>query len=518
MSVWLLRLRYAGQDHHFASESCAPEDEDGEGIPHRGTLTVSGYVEYLEAAGGFSGPCSAGVTFQLDHVELWSLIADGHHLDGARGELALWDEGTAYAARTRVLTGRLAVSELPDNGMEIEGTLTETLIEAAHDYPPADAVASLETWDTLPADEEVADLSGTPYPFPFGKLGGFVGDDGSSGNAPATPVIIVDDTGGAEIGLIAGDEVSASSVTILYDDGTTREDATFAVTHQVDGRGRRCAVVAMSGAPAGWTLDGTASLWVTSWGAGGIVSRMGTGAILGLGDLLAHLLLQRYGDQGAERVDVAAWMGVRAELNRVHVGVDLKAGDPLSHVQRLIKMAPALWVLPGPAGYRPVVLADTPAPLCRHLEVGRELQRSAGSRPAYVDITPFNKITASFAPDAEESEFRATEYLDYLRDPLAAASRARLEGEVTAEPLELDGTYDRQTVGLILREQVRMNWTKPILFSWDAPWEVAKTLRLGQRVRVTDDDFALDERPLWIIGRQTDGTADPWTVTMMGMW
>ena len=503
--IWLLRLEWAGRTWYLASQSCAP-DYDGTPLPHAGTLTCDGFAEAISMGGEITGPCSASVRFHLAGVDVEGMVLQGHHLDTMRATLALWTPGEAYRQATPLIYGSLTVDTIPGQGEEIEGTLTQALIETAESYPPESAVADETTWSGLPDDSD-----GTAYPFPVGNLGAFEDSAGTTKYSSAYKIIMLDVTAGAEIGLVGGTTIDASTVQ-LYNE--TDGFATFSVTTDTDLLGEAVSIVDFTG--SAWVPDGTFDIYVTDL-QGGIAKSHGSGAIVGLGDAALHLLLQRYSTEGPELVDVGRWVAAMPWLNAWEVGFVVEPGDdPLDVIaDKLCTMCPALWIMPGPAGLRPVYLEDADPSTCVHLEVGRNCDESEDSETGYLDGEVYTSVTVRFAESVRLNKFRGKVTIDRGEDVRAAAGYSR-HG---ARALEVEiASYDRGTAGLTASEYLRLYWTRPIYTSIVLDGREARHIPIGSKIRHTNARKGIAERPMYVQGRQVDEDPSRWVLTLIGWW
>lgn len=505
--IWLLRLRWAGRDWYLADSSCAPV-LDGVEIPHLGTLEVDGFSEAIDMGGGIGGAMSADVSLDLLAAEdMADLFLRGLSIDGAEVELSLWEPSRTYGQRVKMLQGRLRTDSVPQPGEPMTATLTDELLAPAEDYPPSAAVAEVETWSTVPDESD-----GERYPFPIGTLGPYVRGDGTTGSAWASTVVIVDDTPGSEKGLVSGAEIGASTVTITETDLDVSDS--FAVSIEQDALGRSVAVVDLSAKSGAWTLDGTVDLRVSDMD-GGLKKAHGSGTIRGLGDAALHLLLQRYSTEGPARVDIGRWIAAMGWLNAWKVGFYLETGaDPLDTIGELLcQMCPGLWIMPGPNGFRPVCLIDRDPATCMHLEIGRNCDYDDDTEQARIDLDPVTSCTAWYAFGMRKDAYRAKVVVDETKHPLAFAGSTRQAGakEVNC------ASYDRATAALTASEWVRLYWTKPSYFTVQVEAVVALQLELGTKVRFTDAERGVAERPMYVQGRQTENP-DVWAITLLGWW
>ena len=510
--IWLLRLEWAGRTWYLASQPCAPE-QDGTPIPHMGTLECDGFAEALDMGGGITGPCSAAVRFHLGAgVDMTRMALQGHHLDTMRGTLSLWAPGESYGQAVALVWGALTVNTIPRAGELIEGTLTQTILEAGESYPPDSATADTATWSTLPDADEGEQSEGSPYPIPIGTCGAFEDAGGTTKYASFAEVIIVDATAGAEIGLVGGDSVEATSVQLWNDDIGAL--ASFAVTSGTDDLGRAVSLVDFTG--SAWVPDGTFSIYICDMD-GGIAKSFGDGPIRGLGDAALHLLLQRYGDEGPAAVDVGRWLTAMPWLNAWRPGFAIYAGDdPIDIIaDKLCTMCPGLWIMPGPAGVRPVYLADDDPSTCPHLEVGRNCDESDDSEMGYLDVDPVTRVAVKFAENVRLNKYRGKVTIDRQKDVRAAAGHAR-HGERSLE-VKI-ASYDRGTAGLTASEYIRLYWTRPVYTSIVMDGREARHIPIGRKIRHTNAGDGIAARPMYVQGRQVDEDPSRWTLTLIGWW
>lgn len=505
--IFLLRIDIAGRTWYLSSVPCEPE-RAGVEIAHHGALSVSGFAEALDVSGGsYTGVCTLSATLHLGDVEGWTLARDGHRLDGARAEVSLWEPGTSYGARHVLVTGTVQTgSSVPQDRADIEIEVTSPVIESAESWPLPGDVATVAAWPSLPADEDDWDLRGTPYPMPIGKLGDYADEDGAAQKTSTTEILIVDTTSGAEVGVVAGAPVAATTVRVWND--TDKDAADFAVSTTLDGDGNPRSTVSFAAAPAGWLFDGSERYYVTSWGEGGIVGDRDTGTPVGLGGAALYLLSRRYGVLGPDVLDVGAWCALLGVLAGWEVGLQPEAADPLELIQdALMPLCPGLWIVPGPLGIRPVYLGEGDG---RPLIVGRDIYATEED-PAYAQTDPINSVAVSYAPSSARGDQRGLVTIDGSTDARAGASLARYglrEGEI-----EGAGTFDRGTAALAAQETIRLLGSPALILLYDAPPDTAIGLSLGARVRLTDADRDLSERAGWVVGRETDD-GGMWTITI----
>lgn len=506
--IWLLAFNFAGQTWYLSSAECAPEQADGSFLAHLPTITDASFTEALNLAGGLSGPCVASLSFLLaldPDREIWQMVLAGYQLAQALGEVSIWEPGTLYEARTILVRGPFIPQQIPSPGQPLIGDFADLLSIAVADWPPAAAVVNTTTWPNAPTAEDTS-TEATPYPFPFGIF---------NYGIAVTECLLVDTTAAAQVGLVAGAAVIGTTAHI-YTAGPPYGGDDFPILQTHDGAGRLVSTVDLSGKDGVWTLDGTVKMYVTSYGMGGLGKATGSGAIFGLGDACLTLLLHRYGENGPERVDVGTWQTLAATLNgwRVAFVVD-KREDPMNTVKKLLSICPALWIVGGPAGLRPVFLADLPAEQRRTLTEGRDVFWIEDAITVG-DVQVCNDCTVNFAYQASSDQTRGTTSINASTSPTAAASVSRPWG-VRSKTIDAL-TYDAGTAGLVAREVVRMAWTQPILLDYEAPIPDTNGLTLGQPVLLTDPGRGFDSRALWVVGRELPFDLTVMRLTFAGWW
>lgn len=272
---WLLDLEFAGQVVRVSTTDLDVTSDEGV-LHYTGGLeevTLSEAVELLD-----SQLTEASVTISaVLPVDVPTLVARGHRLEGATGTLALWREGQTYEQRRIRLIGRVQDPEYGSQYEPIDCTLQAEVWQTDREVPAPGLEVTGATWPDSLQDTYFAgwavkpDLFGSllpedlslPYPVVFGKPGRTGGlsdpswegsiavhisrDRGSVG-AAATP--------GPAI-VIAGHRVNAESV-YLYTESIQNAtwnyhksgfpfgfptDNGFLVEHWTDARGNVVAVV-----------------------------------------------------------------------------------------------------------------------------------------------------------------------------------------------------------------------------------------------------------------------------------
>lgn len=248
----------------------------------------------------------------------------------------------AYLAIEGVVDSATHASPEDPDGLSL--TLARDVRALALTYPTSDMVVGSSTWPN--ADDNIR---GEPYPVVVGAPGSPIT---SGGAVQATPGYLVNVANHTI--LVAGHRVAATNVRVW--NLTQGTNATLAVSHVADGRGRVVATVDGTGAFSGATSPNAGDELVVGWNrgtwGGGLIGP--EGEIAGAGDLL--LWGVRHLTRGVW--DLAAMSEYRAALNAYKI--DTFWNDPENWedwVQANILSTLPIEEIQGPRGryYRPIV-------------------------------------------------------------------------------------------------------------------------------------------------------------------
>lgn len=527
--IWLLRFEWAGTTWYLANEFVTPERDNPDGtttpIPHYATLEPPDFQEQAAFSIGSSsvGSASTSLEFRLD-LGLDQDVAQLHFRDGQRletafGELALWTPGTPYQDRIVQISGPFTPNQVPLLNRPIRGMLTQRITTTAAVFPPPSAQATTTTWPNMPTDDEEGGAKeGFPYPVFIGSGSTFTSDAGTTKRTSIIQAILVDTAPNTL--LIMYLHCVATTVKIWSVENQTAED--FTITLTTDALGQPVSVADISGAAWTWATGPETDTFYVTLLEGGVQSPTSTAAITGLGEAILYLLLQRYGDDGPDLVDVAAWETARPYLDQVRVGVLISEGvDPLSTITKILPMAPGLYLCQGPAGLRPVLFTSPPPAECVSLVArvsdrdGPDLFREPAQEPEIVMGDPVNEVTVYFAQRLANGDYLGSVTLDATNHPGAANSLSWYGKR--SYSLACSGLYSRASAARIAGEILRLFAVRSTWDCYVAPMEVGASLYLGQRVRVTDDLASYDERPMSVIGRQlvTAENGRAWLITLV---
>ena len=179
---WLLDLSYAGRLVRLALEDLTvPSTEHGD-LQYVGCLDAFNVPLTLDLFSGSASLLSVRVSGVLP-VNVPRLVALGHDLGAARGELSQWIEGTDYETRRIVLRGKVRDPEYGAEDEPVNFALEDSLSDDQGFVPEIAAAATIATWGTAYyftlADAE----RGLSYPVVFGypgkcSLGNVAGSQG----------------------------------------------------------------------------------------------------------------------------------------------------------------------------------------------------------------------------------------------------------------------------------------------------------------------------------------------------
>jgi hypothetical protein len=262
----LLHLEWAGLTIRLATEHLDIEEASTGNVYHYdGLLNDLQLADALELLAEPGEGRSLAVEVYLP-VDVPTLVAQGHRLDGAWAEVSRWIEGTDYADRQRVIRGRVSDPEWGAEDEPVAFSIEDEVWQDAGQVLSSAARVDGTTWP------EVTSLNvehlGLPYPLVFGRPGALTRALGGSARVSGSQGVWVDYRGTAyssgshktEITLvIAGHHVTAGRAYGYTDDATA--GTRFVVLNGVDLKGQQIAFIPWyASAPAGedpYEWDGT---------------------------------------------------------------------------------------------------------------------------------------------------------------------------------------------------------------------------------------------------------------------
>ena len=411
--VLCVTLEYAGRQWRWSTRPVDLYDEAGTAIPWDGGLPDLDVEQTLTVLS--ETPDLLTVPLELawptDAPSAASLRADGHDLAAATGEVALAVPGGQWAQRQVLLRGHVQQPEYGQDGEPVSLSLQEAPYEDEAVWPPDTARVTSETWPSAWSEYE-----GRYYPHVFGWPGTYrpTGSSTISG-MPGSPGLVVERSGtDADTILIAGHRVTAGTVDLWYEDDTTSSGWSAVVgatvEHQVDGAGRVCAVIDVSG----MVLPGirTSSTYWVSWrpegGACGMYSEDVAGGVAagGAGEALLYWLRR-----SSLRLDLPRFVALRQVLDgyRVSWYVDEPVTPYRWITDYLLPLLPVS-IVSGPRGLCPVLWQHDPqrtqALTSITVEPGITRVGRVGVDRGWSEIV--QEVRVSYCVDAESGDAKRT--------------------------------------------------------------------------------------------------------------
>lgn len=409
--VVLLTIDYAGQTWRFSSRPVDMTDADGNTWQYVGGLDDLDVADEMDLFSTAPAQKSVAVAVEWP-VDVAELVALGHDLGAATGELSIARDDDPIEARVVLVVGSVVDPEYgdPDAPNVVNFSLDESPWEDGGSVLDDDAVVKAGvTWT---ASSEQAE--GCYYPLVFGSPGETTDADGASLTVAATPALVAGSSGLNYWLVIAGHRTQAGTDGAYVSLYNPEYDEWISVvaSHVEDDLGRTVTVV--DGYDAGFgrftdPWESNHSIWVCWSGTAGIQSLSRTAPVVGLGDLVELLL-----DLTTLRLDRGRTSANTAALNRIKVGgyVDTQ-GAPYDAVTDLcLPLAPFVSITASDEGLWPCVFPyDTASEstAVAHFEEGAEFGVERAGPVAYegrADVV--NEVTLSYALDGATGDYRRT--------------------------------------------------------------------------------------------------------------
>lgn len=351
--IWLVSIDYAGRTWRFASSPCEVEDEAGRSWPYGGGLDD---LEYEDAAELLSGtPPTRSISLDLLFPEdIAVLVARGHDLAGARGEVSVWVPGTVYENRVVLLDGVARDPEYGGPGEPVGITIEDESLTDTAEIPTSEQ--SIGGWNWIFAADSAVGLS---YPMVFGTPGVDAYTYALSGRYPGSPAPYVDTNaafGTERYLLIAGHstEAGAEGGDVDIYNATLDEWQTLTAEHVTDDRDQTVTVVEIFALTIRFTDPWADSHdYYCGWTGGhaALLRSDGSGPVRGAGDLVRYLL-----DQSNSKIDRGRTTTASRYLNRLAVSGYID--DPCSPLEWIAETVVPLLPISlhaGPEGLYPLV-------------------------------------------------------------------------------------------------------------------------------------------------------------------
>lgn len=499
--VVLLTIEFAGAKWRFSSRPVEVLDADGESYAYLGGL------EDLELTDEMDLFSDTPATRSVPIAVIWpsdvaELVALGHDLGAATGELALWVDGTTYEERLVFLDGYVSDPEYGEPEEAVSFSLEENPWDDTNSVLDDSAVCKDGvTWDGVPDGNE-----GVLYPLVFGSPGPYTLTDGTAKDSSGSPATVVDGPGVPYYLIIAGHRTVAGETGATVQVYSTEYDewASCTAVHVEDNQGRMCTMVDGfdgyfgslrdtdgDGATEPWHSDD--SFWVSWTGGAGAYSLSANAGIEGAGDLLEFML-----NRTSLRIDRGRVAAAKDYLNQIKVsGYVDEQGSAYDWIKDTLLPLLPVSMTSGPDGIYPVVYRwdatakDAVAELIEGPEHGlvREGPIAYEGRDSLI-----NEMVISYALRARTGEYHRTriisgdpEYVgltDYLTSTHARQSHLRYGRKATS--FSSDILYDTNSADIICLWKVLAHGfvRRVVTFSADQKWG---WLNKGDIVTVTLD-------------------------------
>ena len=558
---WLLDVHAFGQIIRLSTSDLLVA-ESATGAEWRYTGTLPG-ADFSSAVALLQDNLDAG-GLQVEAVlpvDVPSLLAKGHQLEGARAELSRWVDGTDYSDRRVMLEGRVQESETGADGEAVAFSVAEHVWEASTLIPGA-----LQIVDGINWPDSITSLFGEELGLSYPIVFGYPGITGAvdRGWITGSQGVWVDHrrTGGSggnydDLKLvIAGHRVTADRV-MLSTDGDIPGHR-FVVHHMTDGRGQTVAYVdaeAVIGSAyvtpggdsdsvnsyglgasflgstfqpenatistaifspvfCGWYLPAAATAETT----GGMRGSRGQ-LVRGAGDVLESLF--SFVDRPVDRGRFAAAAG---QLNRFKIDAVIDARvRPWDWFSANLRPILPVSMVTGPAGVYPIVWAfdATAADAVAHLDATNDPTITRASRLQVDTSGIVNDFSMSYALSLRTGEFYRQIRLSAgpfsSSDPLSrvslhcqlSQSRYRYADgrpRVISQELESSVIYDDSTAAAILGWRARAYALGQVFVSYVVPYSGWGWLDRGQVVTITDPEVHVSARVALVVDIQIDSS------------
>lgn len=259
---WLLDIEYAGRSWRFSQGEWDVTDAATGTVLHYsdgivGNLTYEQEVDLFEQS---ISVASVALDVQWG-VDVAALVADGHDLAAATGELSKWIEGTDYADRRVILVGRVSDPEYGGPGISVTFSLEEGVFDDTGSIPEDSAEVNELT---IPSTSDLSSrFYGLAYPVIIGRPGYLGGPATASGRVTGSQSVWRQNVTNWHQVVIAGHHVQADYVLVNHDDYTG--GYIFKVTNSYDNLGQEIAVIAggTTAATSGTVTDARTGASVT---------------------------------------------------------------------------------------------------------------------------------------------------------------------------------------------------------------------------------------------------------------
>lgn len=495
---WVLSITWAGGTFRLSTDALYIADGADTIVTTPDLVDAPQVEEALEIWSVETPRLSVPLSFILP-VDVPGLIAEGHALDGAMGELAQYAAGTEWDERRVIVRGKLVDPEYGAEWEPVTCSLEEMVADDQTTLPVEPiTIASWLAEAVSGNPAATAGDAGVIVPMVWGTPG-----DGASAGSPAP---IIGTVGSLVYLAIACHYTDAFSVDIIDSAGTTE---TFPVYYtdarEYFGATRGIPVVAWVVVDTGTTALVLTDDLFTIWNNGAALVDESAQAIRGVGDLLAHTLRR-----SALRVDWSRVDAARVALNQYatsgYIDEPVMLGEYMSEVLAAVfpfAMAagsggvyPYVWpVYPDATQALAALSTDTDPNLER---VGRIAYEGSDEVATYVELR--------YLWDPRTSGYRSSRRITgevHVADPFRIAIR-QLVGPVSRygqrrKVVETTVVHDAVTATKVLVAQAARYGQPSRVVQYIAPRRYG-WLRRGDLVTLTDVEIAAQDQTMLVEG------------------
>lgn len=564
---WLLDLTWAGQVIRLSDAEIDVLMEDGTSLHYHGALDVIDVDEGLDFLSDASGTSTSASIDAILPVDVPRLIAQGHDLGGATGQLSRWIEGTVWEARRVVITGQVSDPEYGRADEPVSFTLGAAPWEDSSLVPAAGEIVTGENLDDDMILSLAAEDMGLAYPVVIGHPGQISTRWASSGICTGSQVVRIDNeqnvlgsgnrTGNCVV--LAGHHVTARKVYLTTDEYTAA-DTVFGVTNTYDRQGHPIACVTWYVERAEdidqFTYNGTATDYTfydsvsspTVESLGSPSSRLpdpsfqpATGTTMStyvvwkdVDDSTLGGAASRDGSTMRDAGSILEWLLAKSSIpvdhGRFSAARHLLAGFKLDFTideqtkpwdyitANLLPILPVS-IVSGGSGVYPVVWRydATEADAVAHLDTGVDPYLERASNVSYDRDNIVNDFSISYAMSirtgnyqalarvsADDSDGATTNYHCWL-----SQSRYRLpngDPYIATKSIESTCIYDDVTAQMVLAWVAKAYALARRRVDYIAPEATYGWMERGMVVTITDADIALDRQVALVEAIGTDGS------------
>lgn len=504
--VFLLEIEWDGYTFRWSTEPGEIAKADGSKLLFNNGMDVPEIDDEMDLMG--DTPRQASVSMELMFpCDVAALVAGGHDLATATGELSVWVAGRTYEQRITLVKGKLSEPVHGDRDQPVAFTIEQALSEDRALYPGPDAVISRDTWTTAPEKS-----LGRPYVTVLGQPGFFILPDGTELKVPGSPAFLVnqptDSTELASIRLMVAGHHCVEGTAIVHnktlvDAGVDADvyQRTLTVVNEYDALGQEVAVIYLDGEDSvdGWWADLDGDYWIIWAGtAAGMQNVTRTGPLVGAGEVMRMLFKASTVELDSGRLAVAEHY-----LNQYKLcGFLNEPEKPFTLIQdHLLSILPVT-VMAGRDGFFPVIWRPdaTERDAVAHLVAPNDMERDDGDMVEYDRDYILNEIRVTYCVQGDDDKPKQTYTLS--GDPKATSRAYHCELSHKRHGLKADKLDMVLVSDNVTARRVAMARTRAFCFSRRSVRYTVKPkwakLSVGDIVTITDPRLHFNRQVAWV--------------------